>query len=184
MQKLEKTINLFRLMLERGQCDYIGESINQINHMLQAAFVAESKQYASRVIIAALFHDIGHLLDAEQMPGGLGAKNHEILGADYLQSLGMKEEVHRLVRNHVNAKRYLVSFSPSYAAQLSAASLHTLQHQGGPMQKDEMKEFENLPFFHECLQLRRCDEEAKMPNACNLEEALLHFLPLVLEQFH
>ena len=65
------------------------------------------------------------------------------------------------VRLHVAAKRYLVATEPDYSAKLSAASVHTLRLQGGPMSVTEMREFEGLPYAGDAVTLRRLDEAAK-----------------------
>ena len=53
---------VFTLLLNKGNADYIGEPVSQIEHMIQAACAAEKKKYSTEVIVACLFHDIGHLL--------------------------------------------------------------------------------------------------------------------------
>lgn len=74
-----------------------------------------------KVIIGAMLHDIGHLLGNEQgltrmETGGviLGAANHETLGEKFLLDLGLPETVCKLVRGHVDAKRYLVYKNEDY----------------------------------------------------------------------
>ncbi|MEC9466781.1 MAG: phosphohydrolase, partial [Myxococcota bacterium] len=61
--------------------EYIGEPISQLAHALQCADWAARKGAPEEVIIACLFHDVGHLLDdaAPQMDG-LGVLDHETLG--------------------------------------------------------------------------------------------------------
>ena len=65
------------------------------------------------------------------------------------------------VRLHVAAKRYLVTTEPNYAARLSAASVHTLRLQGGPMSTHQTAEFASLPHAAGAIALRRFDEAAK-----------------------
>ena len=54
--------NLFNLYTKYGDYDYIGEKVSQIEHMIQAAMLAEQNNEQKEVIIACFLHDIGHLL--------------------------------------------------------------------------------------------------------------------------
>ncbi|HET9501914.1 MAG TPA: HD domain-containing protein [Hymenobacter sp.] len=158
---------VFDLYKTRGGADYIGEPVSQLEHMWQAAALAEAAGADDEVVLAAFFHDLGHLcapdLAAESM-AGFGAVNHEKLGADYLRARGFSARVARLVESHVQAKRYLTYQYPSYLRQLSAASLATLTFQGGPMSAAEAEAFEQDPDADLILQLRRWDEQAKEAN--------------------
>src|SRR4051794_38625163 len=75
-----------------GASDYIGEHVTQLEHGLQCAFAATQAGCSEEVIIAALLHDVGHLLALRdrlpEMPDGLGCLHHERVGAAYLESLG------------------------------------------------------------------------------------------------
>jgi len=86
------------------------------------------------VILAALFHDIGHLLSMEdgelKRMGNFGAQNHGQLGKAFLEKCGIPYPIPDLVNNHVNAKRYLVSKHSEYHDKLTPASKQTLIHQG------------------------------------------------------
>ena len=46
-----------------GSEDYIGENVSQIEHMIQAAMLAEQDSQKPEIVIALFLHDIGHLLD-------------------------------------------------------------------------------------------------------------------------
>ena len=160
----QAVLQVFSLYETRGGADYIGEPVSQLEHMWQAAALAEAAGADDEVVLAAFFHDLGHLcasdLDADSM-AGFGAVNHEKLGADYLRARGFSERVARLVESHVQAKRYLTYQYPSYRRQLSEASLATLAFQGGPMSVAEAAAFEQDPDADSILQLRRWDEDAK-----------------------
>jgi gamma-butyrobetaine dioxygenase len=54
-----------------------------------------------------------------------------------------------------------VATESDYAAKLSSASLHTLRLQGGPMSRQQVGEFEALPYAPDAVALRRLDEAAK-----------------------
>ena len=58
----EKIVNeIFALYEKHGDEDYIGEPVSQLEHMSQAAALAEEEGYDDEVVLAAFFHDIGHL---------------------------------------------------------------------------------------------------------------------------
>lgn len=144
--------------------DYIGEPVSQLEHALQCAHFSRLSGGGDAEIAAALLHDIGHLLPyANQEMGEFGARQHERLGAVYLESLGFPPAVTELVAGHVDAKRYLAAVEPRYAEQLSEASRVTLRWQGGVMESDERDRFAGQESFESLLLLRRCDEAAKVP---------------------
>ena len=122
------------LFLKYGSNDYIGENVTQLEHMTQCALLAKKDGATDNLIVAALLHDIGHLLvfdsNTPTMPG-LGVAGHEDIGAKFLESLGFNSTVCTLVRNHVAAKRYLISTNSTYYDHLSNASKQTLEYQGG-----------------------------------------------------
>ena len=148
-----------------GDEDYIGEPVSQVEHMCQSAMLAEQEGYDAEVILAAFFHDIGHLcehiMEVQQMDG-YGVVDHEKLGAEFLLEQGFSSNIASLVENHVQAKRYLTFAYPDYYQNLSEASKKTLEFQGGRMNADEASAFENDPLFELHIKLRRWDEQAKL----------------------
>lgn len=104
------------LLKASNQMDYIGEAISQLEHALQAAHFAAESKLDKACILAALLHDIGHLIKVDQHPsmGDYGVANHENRGAEYLRKKGFSEKVAKLVSGHVNAKRFLVTTSQPY----------------------------------------------------------------------
>lgn len=162
---IETAVNeVFELFEKHGNADYIGESISQLEHACQAAHLAESEGYDNEVILAALFHDIGHLCemngDRPKM-GGYGVMEHEKLGADFLRARGFSEKIAKLVQSHVEAKRYLCFADQNYYEKLSEASKKTLQYQGGPMSAADAAEFELNPLCKTIIRMRLWDEMAK-----------------------
>jgi phosphonate degradation associated HDIG domain protein len=156
---------IFSLYQQHGSEDYIGEKVSQIEHMTQAAVLAETEGYEEDVILAAFFHDIGHLcqymMPVEKM-GDCGVVDHENLGYQYLLQKGFTEKVAKMVRSHVEAKRYLTYKEPAYYNDLSEASKKTLELQGGIMTKEEALAFEEDPLHEVYVQLRRWDDKAKV----------------------
>lgn len=158
---------IFSLFEKHGADDYIGEAISQIEHACQCAQLAEKDGDDEEVILAALFHDLGHICskytEGESMRG-YGHQRHEKLGADFLRQRGFSEKIIRLVENHVQAKRYLCAKKPEYYRKLSEASKETLKFQGGPMTAEETTAFETDPLFRLSIKLRAWDEAAKEEN--------------------
>lgn len=150
-----------------GAADYIGEPVSQLEHMCQAAMIAEEEEADEEMVLAAFLHDIGHLFEFIQpvtSMSGVGVVDHEKLAEDYLLGKGFSSRVSKLVKSHVDAKRYLTFRYPEYFLQLSDASKETLKHQGGIMTEDEATVFEQDPLFKDYLQMRNWDDRAKIQN--------------------
>ena len=161
----ENTVEeIFSLYAKFGDEDYIGEPVSQLEHMSQAAELARQEGYDNEVVLAAFFHDIGHLCaddgEAASMDG-MGNVDHEKLGADYLLAKGFSTRVAALVQGHVLAKRYLTYKHPDYYDKLSGASKATLEFQGGVMDKAEAEEFEKNPDANLIIRMRYWDDTAK-----------------------
>jgi len=153
---------VFGLYERFGDSDYIGEPVSQIEHMSQSAELAMAEGFDDEVVLAAFFHDIGHICtDSAQNMGGFGVVSHERLGADYLRRAGFSERMARLVEYHVQAKRYLTFKEPGYYERLSEASRRTLEYQGGVMTPAEAEAFEQDPLCEVSLRMRQWDELAK-----------------------
>lgn len=155
---------VFSLFDKYGHDEY-GESVTQLEHAVQSAQLAAKEGYEDEVILAALFHDIGHLAANEQesksFMGNYGAMSHDKIGGDYLRHLGFSERMAQLVENHVQAKRYLTFKEADYYDKLSEASKQTLEYQGGRMNAEEAAAFEKDELFKLSLRMRHWDEEAK-----------------------
>src|SRR5580693_4741900 len=85
---------------------YAGEKITQLEHMAQAAQLAEEQGYDEEVILAAFLHDIGHICETGRGDNEMeqfGIKDHEQIGADYLAANGFSKKIVRLVESHVEA---------------------------------------------------------------------------------
>ena len=152
--------------------------INQQQHALQGAWLAEREGKGDAMIVAALLHDIGHMVhDLGDNPADAGIDDrHEELGHAWLQA-HFGPEVTEPVRLHVAAKRYLCAVEADYFGKLSTDSIKSLALQGGPMSAEEVTAFEALPQHADAVQLRRYDEQAKVKG---LETPpVAHFLPAV-----
>ena len=155
---------LIALLEAAGQSAYFGERVTQLEHALQCAQLATDSDADEEMIIAALLHDIGHLLEDEGLHHPeVGVIDHDAAGARYLRERGFSARVAALVGGHVEAKRYLTRTNPAYFAKLSPASVTTLQLQGGPMTEEQAAAFESDPFKEQKLRLSSWDETGKRP---------------------
>ena len=149
----------------RGSATYFGEAVSMREHGLQAAHFARSCGAAPELVVAALLHDVGHLV--ENVPDDIADwkidAHHEDSGSRWLRQ-HFPDAVTEPVRMHVAAKRWLCATEPAYAAALSTASQHTLRLQGGSMSAAEIAAFEAHPFHREAVLLRRCDDQGKIAN--------------------
>jgi len=167
---------LAQLLEGKGSRRYGLSDVNQLQHALQAALLAEQSGCDAALVTAALLHDIGHMVHSlGDNPAEEGIDDrHEELGRAYLAAL-FGPDVTEPVRLHVPAKRYLCATEPDYFAKLSPDSVLSLQLQGGPMSPDEVAAFRTSPHAEAAVQLRRFDEGAKIADLPTPPEA--HFLP-------
>ncbi|QQS16305.1 MAG: HD domain-containing protein [Neisseriales bacterium] len=155
-----------KIMAQAADLDYMGEGVSQLTHALQSAYFAKKADGDAETIIAALLHDIGRLnamekgVSLEELDSGLG---HEYLSGRLLRELYFTPKVCALARNHVAAKRYLVTNSKEYYDGLSEHSKYTLNlpHQRGRMTDLELLEFETDPYFEDSLKVRIADDKGK-----------------------
>ncbi len=156
---------IMEMYSKHGGEEYAGEKVSQLEHMVQAAQLAQQQGYDNDVVLAAFLHDIGHICEAakgDNEMGIYGIKSHEEIAAKYLANKGFSNKVIRLVQSHVDAKRYLTFSDPEYYSQLSVASKKTLEYQGGKMTEAEAIAFEIDPLFELIIQMRKWDELAKI----------------------
>jgi phosphonate degradation associated HDIG domain protein len=166
------------LFAEHGDSNYGGEAVSQRAHALQAAYFARRAGADPALIVAALLHDIGHLLHdlPDDAPDQGVDDRHEALAARWLAGR-FGPEVIEPVRLHVAAKRYLCAVEPGYHEALSASSKTSLQLQGGPMSPEEAERFRSLPHAESAVILRRCDDVAKVAGLAVPEIA--EYVPLI-----
>ncbi|QDV79283.1 hypothetical protein K2D_28960 [Planctomycetes bacterium K2D] len=152
-----------KLFARSGGSQYGGEAVTQLEHGLQAALLAEQEGAPDELVVAALLHDIGHLLHdlPDDAPDNGVDDLHENLGAAWIEGR-FPASVLEPVRLHVESKRYLCAVEPGYLEALSEPSRVSLQLQGGPMTTDECESFQKGEFFGSAIRLRRWDDEAKV----------------------
>lgn len=162
----------------RGDEEYLGEPVTMAEHMLQGATIAEQNGQPEEIIVGALLHDIGHFTsefgtfsmdDTED-------RYHEEAGAEVLEQF-FPSVITDCVRYHVAAKRYLCATKPEYFNRLSEASVHSLNLQGGPMNAEEVAEFEKNPNLKQIIAVRYLDEAGKRADMETPD--YWHFAPMV-----
>jgi phosphonate degradation associated HDIG domain protein len=155
---------LFDLYEALGDQSY-GESITQSEHALQCAALARDAGASGALIVAALFHDVGHLaVNVQGEPGfdlSRDDDDHEARGARILAPL-FGPSVAQPVALHVTAKRWRCTREPEYHDLLSSASRATLIAQGGLLNEEECRRFERHPGFDDALALRTWDDTGKV----------------------
>ncbi|MEM7292045.1 MAG: HD domain-containing protein [Pseudomonadota bacterium] len=162
----------------RGAESYIGEAVTMSAHMLQAAQLAEDQRAGDDMIAAALLHDIGHYTSEFGADAYLEDVDnvHEEAGARILEQ-HFPAVVTSCVRLHVAAKRYLCTTNPNYYAQLSDASVTSLNLQGGLMSTSEVEAFESEAHYQAALRVRVWDDKAKDPDATT--PGFNHYAPVL-----
>jgi phosphonate degradation associated HDIG domain protein len=154
---------LFDYMKRRGQTNY-DESVTQIEHSLQCAYLARQAGASGESVGAALLHDIGHFLTDEHADNGdflAEDWRHEAVGADCLAPF-VVESVIQAIRLHVPAKRFLCATDPAYFDGLSRASQRSLEVQGGKMSPEEEAAFRENRWHELAVRVRRWDDGAKV----------------------
>ena len=155
--------SLLALLQDKGARRYGLHDVSQLQHALQAAMQAEQQGCEPALIVAALLHDVGHMVHGlGDNPAAEGVDDrHEVVGHAWL-SASFGPAVTEPVRLHVAAKRYLCAIEPDYFGRLSPDSVLSLSLQGGPMSAAEVAAFRALPHADDAVRLRRFDEAAKV----------------------
>jgi phosphonate degradation associated HDIG domain protein len=164
MSRADQVWSEIEAIFARRGSDSYGEGVSQLTHALQCATLAERAGAPASEIVAALLHDIGHLIhDLPETIADEGIDTeHESLGAAWLSQY-FNAAVTEPVRLHVAAKRYLCAVEPGYFAELSPASVQSLELQGGPMDATLQAGFRREPLHEAAIRLRRFDDEGKDP---------------------
>ena len=163
-----------QLLSSRATTWYGQEAVSQLDHALQCAQLAEAAGETESTVVAALLHDMGHIVGTNQPMDkhtdegdpALPVKDdlHQYVALPFLRSL-FPDAVLEPIKLHVDAKRYLCAVDAAYWDALSPASKHSLVLQGGAFDAAQVHAFEALPFCQEAVRLRRYDDLAKVPGA-------------------
>ncbi|OLB98418.1 MAG: hypothetical protein AUH30_07760 [Candidatus Rokubacteria bacterium 13_1_40CM_68_15] len=170
-------LDVTALLGTRGDAHY-GEAVTQRDHALQCATLASRAGADDELVLAALLHDLAHLVTPEGRDTAQRHHGHE--GAALVRPF-VPARVAWIIEHHVAAKRYLCAVDPVYFARLSPASVQSLRAQGGPLAAEEQTALAAHPWFADALRVRRWDEEAKDPEA--KVRALAAWVPLLEKYF-
>ena len=164
------------LFAAKGDRMYAGEPVTQLQHALQSAQLAEQSGADAAMIIAALLHDLGHMVnDQGETPTLRGIDDrHEYVALPFLRGL-FNDAVLQPIRLHVDAKRYLCARGhvatdgpvngAQYWANLSADSKRSLELQGGIFTDTEAQRFISQPYAAGAVNVRLWDDAAKIEGA-------------------
>ncbi|MDQ3187739.1 MAG: HD domain-containing protein [Pseudomonadota bacterium] len=175
------------LFIAKGGRMYAGEPVTQLQHALQSAQLAEQSGANAALIVAALLHDLGHMVnDQGESPTLRGIDDrHEYVALPFLRGL-FDDAVLQTIRLHVDAKRYLCARGhvsaggtiggAQYWANLSADSKRSLELQGGIFTDAEARRFIAQPHAEDAVKVRLWDDAAKIEDAET--PPLAHYLEL------
>src|SRR6516225_717564 len=106
---------LLEIFAGRATLRYGLSAVNQLQHALQAAALAEADGCTPATVLASLLHDVGHMVhQLGEDPAGRGIDDvHEELGGNWL-ARHFGPDVSEPVRLHVAAKRYLCATEADY----------------------------------------------------------------------
>lgn len=164
MSERATSIDEVLALYERWGAERYDEELQQLDHALQTAALAGAAKADGPLVVAALLHDVGHLLD---LAAGRGTRSraddmrHEARGATYLAGL-FPAAVTAPIALHVRAKRYLVAVDAGYHDVLSPGSTASLARQGGALNPVEVASFETNPGWKDAVALRRWDDQGKV----------------------
>lgn len=153
---------IVRLYRTEGVARYGMEAVSQEQHALQCALLAEQAGATPELVAACLLHDLGHLLHAAVEGDAQRDELHEYRSLPFLRG-EFPDAVLEPMRLHVAAKRFLCAVDPQYREDLSPASRHSLELQGGPFGDVEVQRFLAEPHAMQAVALRRWDDLAKSP---------------------
>lgn len=131
------------------------EALSQLAHAEQTAALAVHAGAPDALVVAALLHDVGHLLYLGHRVTG----PHEETGVAYLAGL-FDNAVLDPIAGHVAAKRALCAIDADYHDALSDGSKASLVRQGGPFARKEAEAFATSNA--DAIALRRWDDLGKV----------------------
>ena len=160
--------DISNLLNSRATTWYGQEAVSQLEHALQCAHLAEKANETPETIVAALLHDLGHILIKENPDAFTDEAKpptkddlHQYVALPFLRGV-FSDAVLEPIKLHVEAKRYLCAVDARYWDSLSPASKHSLELQGGIFDESQVKALEDLPYASQATRLRRYDDLAKV----------------------
>ncbi len=178
---MDRVNGLIALLEEGARVQRDGDPVNQRDHALFIAQLAEMNGADDEMIVACLLHDLGTILLAQNgrdADSPDGARLHAVVAAEYLEVRGFPRRVVSLVASHVDSKRYLAATNSDYERRLTRASLRALRAAGGPMHVEEAERFMQRADFNDAMRIRLWDDRAYWPPAEPVP-GLDHYRPLL-----
>lgn len=174
--------HLRAVFAQHGPEPYGGEAVTQMEHALQTAALAEANGASDAMVVAALLHDLGHMIADPQLRDPANADDlHQFRALPVLRR-ELPDTVTEPIRLHVDAKRYLCAVDPDYLAGLSPVSVNSLRLQGGVYSTEEAGIFIKKPHAVDAVRLRTWDDCAKVPSCPT--PSFEHFLSYVERTIH
>jgi predicted HD phosphohydrolase len=171
-------LDIVGLFAESGLRAY-GERVTQLSHALQCAALAYRDRADDEVLVAALLHDVGHLVE-DHSRAERPDRHHGGAGAAFIRPF-VPVRIAWLVEHHVIAKRYLCSVDPRYVELLSPVSQRSYAEQGARLDLEEQLALETQPWFVDAVRVRRWDDAGKAPQA--VYPPLVEYRPLLERYF-
>jgi len=169
VSKAERIADEIVFLIEHNGAEgHEGSPVSLHSHLVQCAMLAMEHLSDLPVILGALLHDVGCLVNGEhpaEATGRIEGKNKAERGAFYLRSNGFTDRVCALVETQATARRYLATTDTNYRAMLLPASLEAVHEKGGRMTETEVAAFEQHPYFTDIIKIARWDVEAKNKQA-------------------
>ena len=145
-----RDLNIVGLLAKRGAMWFGDEVVSGLDHALQCATLARAGGAGDEVVLAALLHDVGHLVSGAEESSAI---HHGKWAARFLSPF-VPRRVAWLVEHHVIAKRYLCTVDRAYAESLSLGSLRSWLRQGGPLDSPTCRALEREPWLSDVLAIR------------------------------
>lgn len=147
----------------RGARKYGNEPVSQLEHALQCAALAHTANAPVELIAAAFLHDLGHLVTEPALGPPADVDDlHQYLAIPFLRTR-FSDAVTEPIRLHVDAKRLLSRAEANYLPNLDPASRRGVERRGGAFSELEAEFFLARPHAWDAVQLRRWDDQAKVP---------------------
>jgi gamma-butyrobetaine dioxygenase len=137
----------------------LSDGTNVLEHALWSAHQAGIAGCENNVVVAALFHDIGHYLCGgdPDLVDYYRDREHAVLAGKWL-ARWFPPAVCVPIELHVDAKRYLATVDLGYRHKLGVGSLQSLAHQGGLMSAEEVCTFFEMEYSEVALLVRHFDD--------------------------
>ena len=127
------------LFAVKGARMYSGEPVTQIEHALQCAQLAEQENAAAPLVVAALLHDLGHMLnDQGDTPTLRGIDDkHQYVALPFLRGL-FDDAVLEPIRLHVDSSYAIGVVTGNFKAKANVALVEKI--------RDKARRFPRLRF--------------------------------------